>query len=365
MAKRRKLELPNLEDLNKLEAEFRSETPAGRGLGLTPPIAQVAAEIATSAPVIDAETRAAQARDTHDAERLRAALEKGLIMQELPIDAIKPDDLDRDRVQVDEDEMMELRTSIATNGLRLPIEVYEMAEPEGKFRYGVISGYRRLLAFNALYALSGQDRYATIKAVVKAPKSTSDALVAMVEENEVRSNLSHFERGRVAAMAAQNGFYATVEEAVNTLFASGSKAKRSKIRSFATIFEELGDMLNDPETLSERQGLRIANVLRMGAGGRLREALDDHRCTTAADDWAVIEPILKQVETGLDPTAKRAGRPKVDKPSLDTRRLANGITLRQTKDRDGFAIHISGRQVDQELTRAVLDAVERLLDRTV
>ncbi len=29
MAKRRKLELPNLEDLNKLEAEFRSETPQG------------------------------------------------------------------------------------------------------------------------------------------------------------------------------------------------------------------------------------------------------------------------------------------------------------------------------------------------
>jgi len=367
MAKRRKLELPNAEDLNKIEEEFRSETLTHRAPGLTPPIAQVAAETAAAVSVIDPAERARQARDSADAETLRTAQEKGLILQELPIHEIAPDDLGRDRAKIDADEMMELRTSIATHGLRLPIEVYELADQSDGKKYGIISGYRRYLATSELATMSrDKERYQTIKAIIKTPQSLSDAVVAMVEENEIRSNLSHFERGRVAALSAQNGIYVNVEEAVNVLFASASKAKRSKIRSFAQVFEELGDLLTEPETLTERQGLRIANALRNGAGGRLRDALAAHHTASGVDDLIVIEPILVQVEQGVVTDGKKTGRPKTN-PNVtqDVRELPNGIKLTQTRQGTGFAIHMSGRNMDEQLANDVMNAVERLLERAV
>lgn len=99
------------------------------------------------------------------------------------------------------------------------------------------------------------------------------AFAAMIEENEIRSSLSHFERGRIAVIAAQQGAFANVEASVEALFQQASKAKRSKIRSFALIFEELGDMLAFPEALREKDGLRLATGLRDGAERALREAL--------------------------------------------------------------------------------------------
>ena len=52
------------------------------------------------------------------------------------------------------------------------------------------------------------------------------------------------ERGRAAAMAVYDGVFPSLDEAVQMLFGSGSKAQRSKIRSFALVVEELGDMLS-------------------------------------------------------------------------------------------------------------------------
>lgn len=365
MAKRRKLEMPNPEDLVRIEEEFRSETSAQkRAGGLAPPIAQVAAEVASEAPVLDGETRAAQARDSKDAEQLREAKAKGLILAELPISKIDPDDMTRDRVILDDEEMEELRRSILANGLRLPIEVYErqMKTPDD-YQYGVLSGYRRLLAFKTLFGMTQAKEYATIKCFVRAPKNVSEATVAMVEENEIRANLSHFERGRIAALSAQNGTFANVEEAVDVLFASGSKAKRSKIRSFAHVFEELGDLLNQPETISERFGLRIANVLRLGGGSALRDALDIAKGTTAAEDTASMEPVLQQFESaGADPS--KGGRPKTEKLNhvLQERKLSNGIVLRQETDGRGHFIRIVGKQVDKTLVETALDELHRLLD---
>lgn len=95
----------------------------------------------------------------------------------------------------------------------------------------------------------------------------------MVEENEVRANLSHYECRGIAVPAAEQGHFAHVEEAVARLFGAASKAKRSKIRSFAMVHEELGDMLAFPEELTEKNGLRLAAALRQGVEGELRAAL--------------------------------------------------------------------------------------------
>jgi len=112
----------------------------------------------------------------------------------------------------------------------------------------------------ALHKEMGKGHFETIRAVLRTPATDADRFAAMVEENEVRQQLSHFERGRIAALSAQQGVFANTEAAVAALFPVASKAKRSKIRSFAMIFEELGDILEFPEALREKDGLRIASA---------------------------------------------------------------------------------------------------------
>ncbi|MBL9059826.1 MAG: ParB N-terminal domain-containing protein, partial [Mangrovicoccus sp.] len=274
MAKRRKLETPSADDLDRFEAEFRRETPL-RPPPMVPPIAQVAAETAGALDPRTEEERAAAARDQADAERLRAASEDGRLIQEVPLDLIEPDSLVRDRTVMDEDELQELANSIAAHGMRLPVEIYELARPAaGGPRYGLLSGYRRYLATRRLCAMMGGEKFATIRALLRDPGAMGGSFVAMVEENEIRSSLSPYERGRIAVIAAQNGAFVNTEAAVDALFAAASKAKRSKIRSFAQVFEELGDLLRFPENLSEKQGLRLSAALRGGAERGLRRALE-------------------------------------------------------------------------------------------
>jgi ParB family chromosome partitioning protein len=76
-----------------------------------------------------------------------------------------------------------LKASLAARGQQTPIEVVELVEG----RYGLISGWRRLHALRANGAK-------TVKAIITAPREVSDAYVAMIEKNEIRVDLSYFER---------------------------------------------------------------------------------------------------------------------------------------------------------------------------
>ncbi|GHF06149.1 chromosome partitioning protein ParB [Aliiroseovarius zhejiangensis] len=362
MAKRRKLEAPSAEDLSRIEEEFSSETTRRSPMA---PIAQVAAEAARESQVLDAETRSLTARDKADAEAHRTAHDKGLVMVEVPLDQIDSDDMVRDRITMDEADMDELRASIRQNGLRLPVELYELIEPNEGRKYGIISGYRRVLAMRGLLAATGDQKYASIKALIKLPDTLPAAFVAMVEENEVRADLSHFERGRIAAISAQSGIFDTLEDAVNQLFSAASKAKRSKVRSFALVFEALGDMLTFPESLSERQGLRLASALRAGAETEIRNLLAEAQIADAEDEWAVLESVIEQHE-GSGRDKSRGGRPKL--PSARRERgpevaTSTGFILRREVDSRGYSIRFEGRKVDAEMVDAIIREVERWLEK--
>lgn len=355
MAKRRKLEAPSADDLSRIEDEFRRETgprPAAA------PIAQVAAETARSLDLASPADRA----DKAAAEAYRAAKEQGLVMAEIPVTEIDPEDLIRDRAELDQEEMTELRMSIAANGLRLPIEVYELAQPREGMRFGVLSGYRRLLAVRALLALTEDKKYQTIRAIIRKPETVSGAFVAMVEENEIRANLSQFERGRIAAITAQTGAFASVEEAVNTLFAQASRAKRSKVRSFAQIFEDLGDLLVYPDALTERSGLRLAAALRSGAERELRDALAAVRPMSADEEWALLEPVIRASEA-QPKSGRRAGRPRTrGSVASPTRTLSNGIRLSRSREGSTHYIRLDGPHLDEELMESLMAEIERLLE---
>lgn len=361
MAKRRRLETPSTDDLSKIEEEFRRETsPLKTGLGA--PIAQVAAE-STEAMVAGA-----QARDQSDAKAMRTAREKGLVILEIPLDQIQPDAMIRDRTVLIAEEMTELQDSIALNGLRLPIEVFALPDPQPDGpRYGVLSGYRRMKAVQHLFDLTEQEKYATIRAILRDPDQMGGAFAAMIEENEIRASLSHFERGRIVVIAVKQGSFVNVEEAVNALFPSASKAKRSKIRSFALVFEELGDMLTFPETLKEKDGLRLAQALRQGGEARLREVLASDEPTTAGQEAELLNLALDEFETKpRDPS--RGGRPATKLPPSGwqdkrTLNLSSGITLQWDRDSQGHLIRLTGKGLTSDLIESVMVELQHLLEK--
>ncbi|MEL7202325.1 MAG: ParB N-terminal domain-containing protein [Pseudomonadota bacterium] len=359
MAKRRKLTAPSAEDLSKIEDEFRRETPA-RPSAMAP-ISQVAAETAEAVEVLGTETRTKLA----EADAFKAAKEQGLLLLEIPLNEINADEIFRDRTVLIREELDELRDSIVTNGMRMPIEVFELPEREGGVRYGLISGYRRLMVLRELFEFSELEKYAKVRAIVRQPKTSADRFAAVVEENEVRASLSHFERGRFAALAASHGVFSGVEDAVENLFPFASKAKRSKVRSFALIFEDMGDMLRHAEGLTEKQGLRLAAALRGGAENDLRDALASAHAESTRDEWLMMEPVIEAYEDGARDPA-RGGRPsKAPKRQPGgTFTTSAGIQVAWSRDgKSGFNIHLKGRGIDTDLMEGLVAEIQHWLGR--
>jgi ParB family chromosome partitioning protein len=274
----------------------------------------------------------------------------------IPLAEIDEASLTRDRTALDDDALTELRSSIAVSGLRMPIEVYELAEPRGPHRYGLISGFRRLAAFRALAEMAlDKARYAAIPAFVRAPKSAEDVCVQMVEENAIRAEISPWEQAMVAVKAARAEVYAGLDAAIEALYSNLSRQKRVRLRAIAHLADDLGGYLTAPETLSLRQLLRLAPLIPRGFGDLIRATLSE----TSADpeaQWQALLPIIFEADRpeSIDP-APRPGRP---------RRVLNlprqGLTVRRELTRTGWSLHFTGRDATSMLLDAVFDEIEYL-----
>lgn len=113
-------------------------------------------------------------------------------LHHLPIPEIAPHALFRGRTALDPHALHQLQHSIATEGLRTPIEVWQLSSPRpteagGAHKYGLISGLRRLSACAAL-------GHTTIPAFLRAPQSIAQALARMVTENEIRDSVTPLEK---------------------------------------------------------------------------------------------------------------------------------------------------------------------------
>jgi ParB family chromosome partitioning protein len=357
MARRRTIQAPSVEELERLDRDA-----AAVGFAAKPrvPIAQVAGEAAALASPLPAADQEARARDRADAAALRRAREEGWEVRELPLAEIRIDAIPRDRMSLDAEAMEELRASIRANGLRLPVEV----SPREGGGWDLVSGLRRLMAMRDVAGEGG-----TIRAFVRPARTAPEQLVAMVEENEVRADLSSYERGRAAVLAVQDGAFPSVAAAVDALFATASKAKRSKVRSFALVHEELGDLLSFPQALSERQCLRLAAAIKAGQGGALRASLAPGGGADAEAEWAEMAAALATVEP---PPAASGGRRRVrgrepgpgreDRPRRDYIPLANGMAIRHVvDDRGRHTLRFEG-PADAILVEQVMREIERLLE---
>jgi ParB family chromosome partitioning protein len=278
---------------------------------------------------------------------------------QIPLDAIDEAALARDRTLLDEEAMHELRLSIAANGLRMPIELFERAHPEPPRLYGLISGLRRLSAFRSLLELTGQERYRTIPAFVRSPNSLAQALAAMVEENEIRTELSPWERGRIAAMAVRREIFPTIEAAVAELYPAADRTKRTRLRNLAHAAQELDGWLTEPERLSQRQALRLAAACNAGLGPVIRTALEESKTEQPEAQWRLIEPILLESERLPADAPRPPTLPGWRERPRRVLRPRPGLTMRREQTRDGWCLHLTGSLATSDFCDEIFDEIER------
>lgn len=314
---------------------------------ISPPIAQVAGEAATRAALDEVSGALSDARA------------EGRLIEALPLAAIKARHLVRDRLLRDDEDMDALVTSLRARGQQTPIEVVALKDAKGGAAYGLISGWRRLNALDRLYKETGEDRFASIKALVIAPDSAREAYLAMVEENEIRANLSLYERARIALRAAQEGVFPTPRHAVLGLFAATARAKRSKITTFVTLVEALEGVLMYPTAIPEKLGLDLARALGADAGlaSKITERLTREPPQSAADELAILSQALapKRVApadtgSGLAVTPATAATPAA--VQLAPGEVVPGLRVRFDRSRHP-RIELSGTRVDDALYRAL------------
>ena len=261
-----------------LQSEAGPETLRAGG-PMAPPIAQVAREVASTAALDELTAVVEQAR------------EAGLLLQELPLEVIDAGHLVRDRLALDPDEMAALEASIAARGQQTPIEVTPLDTPQGGRTHGLISGWRRLMALRALHDRTGADRFATVRAVVVGAESAQDAYVAMVEENEIRVNLSLYERAHIALRAVEEGVFPTERAALRGLYGNATASKRSKIGSLLPVVQALGKALRFGPDIPEKLGLALSRELARtpGFGARVTRMLrETDGINSAADEMRLL-----------------------------------------------------------------------------
>ena len=297
--------------------------PFGSVLRSTAPIAQMAGDAATAAALREV------------SQELQSARVEGRLVQSVALAAIEVDHLLRDRIHRDDEDMTALRESLRARGQQTPVDLVDL----GAGRYGLISGWRRLMALHDLYAETGEARFSTIQALLRRPDGSQDAYLAMVEENEIRVSLGHYERARIAAKAAEAGVYPDIQAAVRHLFSTASKAKRSKIGTFVSVFKQLDGALRFPTLISERLGLALAAALEAdaGLGPRLAQMLVAAAPTTSGIEQAMLLSALRPVKS----------KPQGDfGMSKETEEIAAGVLLHTAGSAINPTYTISGPSID-------------------
>jgi ParB family transcriptional regulator, chromosome partitioning protein len=269
---------------------------------------------------------------------------------DIPLAEIRESALPRDRTATDPAAMDELTLSIATHGLRQPIEVWALATPEPPWRYGLIAGFRRLAAVRSL-------GLATIPAFLRQPASVAEAMQAMVSENEQRSDLSPFERARVLAAAVDEGIFTTLDEAIAALHPEASPTKRTRLRAIASVVEALGHRLCQPEAFSQQLLLRIAAALNAGFEPVLLSALAEHGDTTSETQTRRIAGILTEAE--LEARTPVAAPPSPGRPKR-LLRPRPGLTVRRERTDRGWSLHFTGADAHGMMIEGVMDDIERM-----
>ncbi|MGP6089897.1 ParB/RepB/Spo0J family partition protein [Antarctobacter jejuensis] len=271
---------------------------------------------------------------------------------EIPLTQINADALPGDRSIPDPQADFELMNSIMIEGLRHPIEVYEYSQqvPEGH-RYGLISGFRRLAAFKAL------DRE-TVPAVLRTPEDIPKAVAAMVTENEIRSQITPWEKARLILQCLDEEIFATADEAINALFRTGSRQKRARLRGLVPVVEAFDGFLNAPERLTARRLDQLTAALNAGFEDAMQNALGEFPRNAAPEtQWEALSPVIHEALNPRphDPAPDTKGDPR------RVRTIRNHLTIRRELTRTGWILRFSGKAAKSPgIIDDVMDYVEQM-----
>ena len=271
-------------------------------------------------------------------------------LAQIALTDIAADILPRDRSHTDPAALDDLIRSITAIGLRQPIEVFGLMQDENQpHPYGLISGYRRLMACRAL-------GYETIPALCCNPADIPAALAAMVTENEVRAQISPWEKGRLILRLIEEGTFPDASRAIDTLYPTASRQQRARLRGFFLVVDLLIEApLRTPESLSTARMDRLATALRLGGGPAIIGTLAAHATHTLPQQWEALRPVLNTILTEPDPGPK-PGRPR------HALTLRQGMTLTRVRAPNGWIIRMTGPMAKSPgLVDDVFDLVERWL----
>jgi ParB family chromosome partitioning protein len=242
------------------------------------------------------------------AHEFAAARREGLVLQRVPLDRVGTTKLTRDRRLSPEDlDLAELKESIRELGLSNPIQV-ELAE-DG---FQLVQGFRRLSAFRALRAETGEDRFGAIPAVVLQPGETLQALYRrMVDENLVRKDISFAEMAALAQAYADDPDTEAddIDAAVSALYRSARPNKRSYIRAFAQMLVVLGKHLEHPEAIPRNLGLDVRKRMEADPDSMadLQRSLVTGRRHSVAEEMAILRRYAGEVAGNAEGDTKVTG----------------------------------------------------------
>lgn len=225
----------------------------------------------------------------------------------------------------------------------MPIKVWPLATPRAPFLYGLISGFRRLTATRSL-------NLSTIAAFIRTPASIPEAIALMIAENEVRADLSAWERAAILTTARDEGLFPTLDAALAALHPHTPYATRSRLRSIATVVEALDGTLTTPEVYSFRHLARLANALRAGFEDVIRAALTPYPDQTAEAQWSRLAPTLDEAEATL----------REPKPPTRPGHPRKGLMVRRERTPTGWTLHFTGQEAHGMMIDTVTDEIERM-----
>lgn len=304
-----------------------------------PPIAQVSAQAASTAALSELADMVSEARAS------------GRLLEALPLDAIEMHHILRDRMGMYGEELDVLVASLKARGQTTPIEVTPLPDQPG--RYGLISGYRRMAALSKL--AEDDSAFGTVKARVVSHGSAQAAYVAMVEENEVRVDLSPYERAHLVVRSLENGLFTDEKEALQTLYEHVTSSKRSRIKALMPLVRALGDSLRHPAHLSERMALALVKAIGLDPeiGVRLRDLLAAQSDVTPAQEATLMERVLHDkpvLQSQVNAAAERAlEQADLDTPPMVKSAVKSGVKSRHPQvqfDPHKGVLHISGATED-------------------
>ena len=288
----------------------------------------MASAIAENADALKARKSAVEAiREENDAlaHEFVALREAGHVVEMVPLDQVHSTVLVRDRILGEDEELGELITSIRDIGLSNPIRV--MRRPDGR-GFELVQGYRRLSAYRSLRDENNSTDWDNIPAlIIEGDVDISGLYRRMVDENVIRKDLSFAEMAHATLNYMNDPGTETnrMKDALAALFQSAPYSKRSYIRSFAQLLEDIGDLLNYPTAIPRAVGVSLARELKEDPAmvQEVRNALASKPNRSELEELTLLRTYAVQNSVVLPDMKPREATPKRKSRSKTTFHIAS------------------------------------------